>query len=114
MTENLLPVSFEILEPFQPYWGVSTTQLRRERREAATMEDIKAFYDAALLQAPAAMKHLEAFTLDAMPPAEARLMELILMLPHVAMATEVHGQPRAPYTPYPHGVKLAQGPAHFG
>lgn len=114
MTEHLLPDGFQALEPFQSYWGVPTTQLRRERREASTMEQIMAFYEAILPLAPIAMKHLEPFKLDAMPPAEARLFELVLALAHVSMATELHGQPRAPHTPYPHGVKLVQGPVHFG
>lgn len=114
MSERILPEGFEVLEPFQPYWGVATTQLRRERREAASMADIAAFYEAMLALAPAAMRHLEAFRLDAMPPASARLMEMVLMLAHVSMAVELHGQPRAPHTPYPHGVRLVRGPAHFG
>lgn len=114
MPETNLPAEFAALEPFMPYWGVATTQLRRERREAAAMDEITAFYDVMLKHAAAAMKHLEGFALDGMPPASARLMELVLMLPHVAMATELHGQPRAPHTPYPHDVRLVQGPAYFG
>jgi hypothetical protein len=110
----MLPDGFEALEPFQPYWGVPDTQTRRERRETSTMAEIMAFYDVILPLAPAAMKHLEDFALDAMPPAEARLFELVLALAHVSMATELHGAPRAPHTPYPHGVKLMHGPAYFG
>ncbi len=112
--ETALPDGFEALAPFQRYWGVATTQLRRERREAASMAEITAFYDVMLALAPAAIAHLEAFPLDAMPPASGRLMELLLMLAHVSMATELHGQPRAPHSPYPHGVRLVQGPAYFG
>lgn len=114
MSDKVLPEGFEALEPFQAYWGVPDTQTRRERREASSMAETMAFYETMLPLAPAAMKHLEAFALDAMPPAEARLFELVLALAHVSMATELHGQPRAPNTPYPHGVKLVRGPAHFG
>ncbi|MBB4631608.1 hypothetical protein [Sphingosinicella soli] len=114
MPLNMLPQGFEELEPFQAYWGAPDTQTRRERREAATMDEIMAFYDVVLPLAPAAMKHLEDVSLDAMPPAEARLFELVLALAHVSMAVELHGAPRAPHTPYPHGVKLMNGPAHFG
>ena len=78
------------------------------------MAEITAFYDVILPLAPAAMNYLEGFALDAMPPAEARLFELVLALAHVSMATELHGAPRAPHTPYPHGVKLMHDPAHFG
>ncbi len=114
MSERVLPEGFEALEPFQPYWGAATTQLRRERREAASMVDITAFYEVMLEHAPVAMQHLEALPLDAMPPVSVRLMEMVLMLAHVSMATELHGQPRAPHTPYPHGVRLVRGPANFG
>ena len=114
MPETILPEGFVALEPFQAYWGAPTTQLRRERREAASMTEITAFYEVMLEHAPAAMKHLEAFALDGMPPESARLMELVLMLAHVSMATELHGQPRAPHTPYPHGVRLVRGPTYFG
>lgn len=109
-----LPDGFEALAPFQPYWGVATTQLRREQREAANMAEITAFYELMLALAPAAIAHLEAFPIDAIPPASGRLMELLLMLAHVSMATELHGQPRAPHSPYPHGVRLVQGPIYFG
>lgn len=114
MAERLLPEGFEALEPFQPYWGVPGTQERRERREALTMAEIVPFYDTCLALAPAAMAHLERFGLDAMPAAEARLYELVLALAHVSMATELHGQARAPNTPYPHNVRLVAGPAAFG
>lgn len=114
MPETILPEGFASLEPFVPDWAVATTQLRREHREAASMTEITAFYETMLGHAPAAMAHLEGFALDAMPPASARLMEMVLMLAHVAMATELHGQPRAPHTPYPHDVRLVQGPVYFG
>lgn len=110
----LLPDGFEALEPFVGYWARPTTQERREQREAASMEAILAFYAPMIALAPAAMRHLEAFPLDAMPPPAARLMELVLALAHVSMATELHGQPRAPHTPYPHGVRLVQGLTQFG
>lgn len=114
MSLHMLPEGFEALEPFRHYWGVADTQTRRERREASTMEEIRAFYDVILPLAPAAMKHLESFALDGLPPAESRLFEMVLALAHVSMATELHGQARAPHTPYPHGVKLMHGPAYFG
>jgi hypothetical protein len=114
MPDRVLPEGFEMLEPFQAYWGAPTTQERRERREAASMADIERFYTAMLAQAPAAIAHLRPFPLGAMPAPSARLMELLLALTHVAMATELHGQPRAPFTPYPHNVRLVQGPVYFG
>ena len=78
------------------------------------MVDIRAFYDAMLALAPAAIAHLEPLPIDALPPESTELMQLLLALAHASMATELHGQPRAPHTPYPHGVRLVRGVALFG
>lgn len=114
MAHAALPKEFAALAPFRAYWSVPTTQERRDRREAASMEDILAFYETMLAHAPAAIKYLEPLPLSDMPPDATELMQLLLMLAHVSMATELHGQPRAPHTPYPHGVRLVSGPTYFG
>lgn len=112
--QHLLPEGFAELEPFVPYWSVPTTQERRERREAASMDDIMAFYKPMLALAPAAIAHLEPLPIDDLPAKPKELMQLLLALAHVSMATELHGQPRAPFTPYPHDVRLLRGPALLG
>jgi hypothetical protein len=93
MANDILPEGFAALAPFHPYRGVSTTEERRARRDAAPMEDIQRFYVAMLEHAPAAIAHLKQFTLDTVPATSARLMELLLALMHVSMAIELHGQP---------------------
>src|SRR3546814_2367137 len=108
MPQNMLPEGFKALEPFQAYWGVPDTQTRRERREASTMDEITAFYDVIMPLAPAAMKHLEGFALDAMPPAEARRFELVLALAHVSMGTELQGARRDTHPDDTKGVKLME------
>ncbi|WP_159872202.1 hypothetical protein [Novosphingobium sp. 9U] len=108
MAAQLLP-AFAALEPFVDYWAVPGTQARRERREAASMAEISAFYTAMLEVARDAIRHLEGRALDELPPEDVRLMELLLALAHASMATELHGQPRAPHTPYPHDVRLVEG-----
>src|SRR3546814_13883510 len=107
MPQNMLPEGFEALEPFQAYWGVPDTQTRRERREASTMAEINAFYDVILPLDPAAMKNLEGFAHDAMPPAEARRFELVLALAHASMATEMHGARGGTKPATPNCVKLS-------
>jgi len=109
-----LPAGFEELEPFVDQWCLKSTQERHARREGASMEDIRRFYDAMLVKAPAAIAYLEGKPFDALPDDEQRLMYLLLALGHVAVAVEVHGQPRAPHTPYPHRVRLTQPPRYFG
>src|SRR3546814_18531497 len=102
MPQNMLPEGFEALEPFQAYWGVPDTQTRRERREASTMAEITAFHEVILPLPHAAMKHLDGFALDAMPPAEARHFELVLELDSVQMPTDFLCAPPHPHRTYPH------------
>lgn len=109
-----LPAGFEDLEPFLDQWCLQTTQERHTRRETASMEDIRRFYDAMLIKAPAAIAFLDGKPFDTLTDEERRLMDLLLALGHVAVAIEVHGQPRAPHTPYPHRVRLTQPPRYFG
>lgn len=113
-SEHNLPDEFAELEPFVAYWSVSTTQGRRDQREAASMAEIQNFYDAMLKHAPAAIAYLEPLGLSGLDPKATHLMQLVLALAHVSMSVELHRQPRAPHSPYPHKVRLVQGPAHFG
>jgi hypothetical protein len=109
-----LPTGFEDLEPFVGSWCLPGTQERHERRERASMEDIRLFYDAMLAKAPAAITFLDGKPFDSLADDERRLMHLLLALAHVAVPVEVHGQPRAPHTPYPHRVRLSDAPRYFG
>jgi hypothetical protein len=109
-----LPAGFEELEPFVDQWCLKGTQERHTRRESASMADIRRFYDAMLAKAPAAIALLDGKPFDRLAYDEQRLMCLLLALGHVAVAVEVHGQPRAPHTPYPHRVRLTQPPRYFG
>jgi hypothetical protein len=109
-----LPAGFEDLEPFLDQWCLTGTQDRHVRRETASMEDIRRFYDAMLARAPATIEFLDGKPFDSLTDEERRLMHLLLALGHVAVAVEVHGQPRAPHTPYPHRVRLTQPPRYFG
>lgn len=109
-----LPAGFEDLEEFLGQWCLDRTQERHSRRENASMEDIRRFYDAMLAKAPAAIAFLDGKAFDTLEGDEQRLMHLLLALGHVAVAVEVHGQPRAPHTPYPHRVRISQPPRYFG
>ena len=109
-----LPTGFEALEPFVDQWALNGTQARHSRRETTGIEDIRRFYDVMLAQASAAIACLDGKPFEDLTDNEQRLMFLLLALGHVAVAVEVHGQPRAPHTPYPHRVRLTQPPRHFG
>lgn len=78
------------------------------------MEALQAFYDAVSARAADAVAALDGRPFAGLDAAETRLMQLVLMLAHVAIAVEVHGAPRAPFTPFPHDVKITCGPAFLG
>jgi hypothetical protein len=114
MMGSSLPSGFEALEPFAGYWAGETTQIRWDRRAAASMDEIKRFYDAMLEHADAALSRLQSRPLDQLEVDEGCLLRLLLSLASCAIAVELHGQPRAPFSPYPHGIRVLQGSTPFG
>jgi hypothetical protein len=114
MMASALPSGFEALEPFVAYWAGETTQTRWDRRSAATMDEIKRFYNAMLEHADEALERLQPRPLNGLDEDEGRLLRLLLSLASCAIAVELHGQPRAPLSPFPHGIRVLQGSAPFG
>lgn len=111
--EPILPAGFEELESFVKQWARDDFQTRWNVRSEAQMSQIRAFYDAMLPRAEEALALVQPLGLDQLSGPEARLYRLVLALAHVAMAVEVHGTPRARYSPYPHTIRVAEGPAPF-
>jgi hypothetical protein len=107
--ERLLPEGFDDLLPFVPAWIGETAQERWEIRSRANMTEIRIFYDAVLTRSEDILRHVDQFPLDALPPPTLRLFQLELALAQAAMAIELHDQPRAHNSPYPHGVKILRG-----
>src|SRR3546814_2608036 len=70
------------------------------------MAEITRFYDVLLSRSEAILDHVETFPLDAMPAPTLRLFRLQLALAHAAMSVELHKQPRAHNSPYPHQVRI--------
>jgi len=113
-TTKLLPEGYEALESFVPKWVKDTSAERMTERATSTMDDIQTFYNAILPLADDAMALIDNYPIDDMPDDIACLCKLVLALPQVAMAVELHGQPRLPNTPYPHGIELLRGTPPFG
>lgn len=90
---SALPAGFEALVPFVATWALPTQGQRRARRLATSMQDIQAFYDAALPLMPQVAEHLNAFALDALPEPEQRLLWLAYAFMAVAPAVEIFKQP---------------------
>ncbi len=111
--DGLLPTGFEDLAPLVGDWDGGDVQSRWDRRARATMPEIRAFYDRMLPRTEAALAYLQPRDIAALAPADATLYRLVLALAHAAMAVELHGQPRAPFSPYPHAIRVTRGPAPF-
>ena len=92
MPKSLLPAQFHDLEQWRA-WSLATDQERSNQRQASTMDDIKAFYDAMLVRMEEVLPYLEQFSVDALPEDATRLFYLVLSLAEVAPAVEQFGQP---------------------
>ncbi|MFN8027443.1 MAG: hypothetical protein U0W40_14135 [Acidimicrobiia bacterium] len=83
-----LPPQFASLEPFVEQWAVAGSDARMHRRLASTPEQRDAFRDAMLGALDDVLAHLDTLPLDDFGPEDECLMELVLALPHVALAVE--------------------------
>lgn len=92
MPKSLLPAQFHELEQWMA-WSLATEQERSAKRQASTMKDIKAFYDAMLIRMEEVLPYLEQFSVDTLPEDAMRLFYLMLSLAEVAPAVEQFGQP---------------------
>lgn len=110
----LLPAGFEDLLPFVAYWAGDTTEQRMNARAGASMETIRAFYDAMTARAEEALQYVERFPLQQLPDDAARLFKLVLALGQAHIAVEIHGRPRAPGTPFPNSLRIARGMRPYG
>jgi hypothetical protein len=88
-----LPAGFEALEPFVADWALEGSLARMAKRRSSSMEDIRAFYAAAIADSERALAHLREFKLGEVPPAEERLLKLMLSLAEVGPAVEWFDSP---------------------
>jgi hypothetical protein len=112
--QPLLPHGFKDLEPFVERWVLDDTGARIRARSESSMTQIQAFYDAMTERAVEAIRLIEGYPLNDMPPAIERLAKLTLALAQAATAVEIHQQPIAPGSPYPNSIKLVRGTQPFG
>jgi hypothetical protein len=91
MAEAALPEVFQDLEPWKA-WSLETEKERSDMRQASSMDELRAFYDAALARVDDALSYLEQFPLESMPADARRLFLLTLSLAEVAPAIEQFGQ----------------------
>jgi hypothetical protein len=102
-----LPEQFSFLEPYAAVWGDLHSQNERYlKRQALNYEELEAFHGALSGRLEEVFSYLDGFDPDALPEPEARLFRTVLGLTEASQAVEVFGQPRVPYAPYPHSVKM--------
>ena len=92
---NKLPPEFADLEPFAG-WALPTERERYAKRLSSTMDELQAFYDAALPRLDDAAIYLEQFPLDAMPEDALRLLFVCYSLINASFPVEAWRQPRVP------------------
>ena len=85
----LLPEGFADLEPFVADWVLPDSLARMAKRQASSIEHIRRFYDAIIPRAEAVLAHLRNFALGELPPAEERLLKLMLSLAEVGPAVDL-------------------------
>jgi len=89
-----LPEGFAELETWVDDWVLPSTTARTRKRQALTMAEITAFYDALSPRLPDILKHLNAHPYDdTLPGPETRLLGLALMLAEITTAVEWYEQP---------------------
>jgi len=96
MTSSLLPPEFAELEPFASTWCLPTERERFAKRMASTMDELQAFYDAALPRAEDAIAYCDKFPLDDMPADAERLLQLVYSLIMASFPVESWRQPHIP------------------
>jgi hypothetical protein len=90
-----LPAPFSDLEPFTD-WCLETEAERYAKRLASTMDEMQAFYDAALPRLDEAATYLSDLDLRALPADATNLLWLMYSLVNVSFPVEVWRQPRVP------------------
>ena len=90
-----LPAGFEDLAPFSD-WVLQGERARYAKRVESTMDELQAFYDAALPRMEAACEYLEQYALDDLPEEGVNLLWLYCSLVTVSFPVEVWRQPRVP------------------
>ena len=91
---SLLPPGFTDLERFVSGWVLPDAAARMAKRQASTIADLRAFYDAMLPRGEAALVWLRDYSLGTLPAAGENLLRLMLMLAEAAPAVEWYDDPR--------------------
>lgn len=95
---SLLPAEFADLERFAQSWALRTERERYAQRLSSTMDELQAFYDAAMPRAEEAKKYLDGFELSELSGQQENLLLLLYSLVSVSFPIECYKQPSVPDT----------------
>ena len=93
---DAFPEGFEHLEPFAS-WALPTERARHAKKNASSMAEVRAFYDAMLPILPGALDHLNGYALSDLPAPDRRLLDLCLAMVEAAMTIENFGAVSPPF-----------------
>jgi hypothetical protein len=93
MPEASLPEAFRDLEQWTA-WSLETEKERSDKRQASTIEELKAFYDAMFARTDEALSNVDQFQFDNLPPDAHRLFQHTHSLAEEAPAVDQFGQPQ--------------------
>ena len=88
-----LPKKFEHLQSLADEWSRPTQMQRLEKRLSSSFEDLRAFYDEAVLYLDEIAKHLETVSMDGLSGEDRALLDFSFAIAMVAPAIEFFGQP---------------------
>ncbi len=92
MTQHNLPEQFQDLTPHLG-WALETERERAAKRHAATIAELRIFYDAIVARLGEILAFLEGFSSEDAPAEVNRLFLMTLSLAEIAPAIENFGQP---------------------
>ena len=94
MTAAMLPDAFTELEHFASTWCLATERERYDKRLAASMPDLTAFYEATIPRYADAIAYLDTFPLRELPERETNLLHLLYSFITVSLSVDMWQQPR--------------------
>lgn len=107
MSNVSLPEQFAFLSPYVATWGDLRTQDERYlKRQELPYAELEAFHAVLAPRLEEVFSYLDQFDPQALPEPEALLLRVVLGLTEASQAVEIFGQPRIPYAPFPHSVKM--------
>lgn len=91
-SSSALPPAFAVLEPYVEAYALPDENARFRKRIAASMEELRGFYDAILPHMDAIMQYLQGCPAQGLPAADEALLRLALSYAEVSRVFEVWQQ----------------------